>query len=240
MELFGDVLPAVTSFAELLVQRGIPRGLLGPREADRIWERHLLNCALLEPFVPPDASVADIGSGAGLPGIVLALQRPDLTVSLIEPLLRRTTFLAEVIAELDLANVEVVRARADAVAGTRRWDVVTARAVASLGALIRWSAPLLAPRGTLRAMKGAQVVAGLESEETRQELERYGSEAPAVIRLGAAADTTTLVQLTLIEPPVSGTSRRRGSPAPGGGRRRSVGGQRPAPSSRSGHDGGRT
>lgn len=154
--VFSDALPAVERYAALLAEEGTVRGLIGPREVPRLWERHLLNCALVTDVVPEGASVADLGSGAGLPGLVMALRRPDLHVCLVEPLLRRTTFLAEAVAALGLEDrVEVVRARAEELHGQRSFDVVTSRAVAALDKLARWSLPLVAPGGEFVAMKGS-------------------------------------------------------------------------------------
>ena len=136
------------------------RGLIGPREAPRLWDRHLLNCAVLGEVVPRGVAVADVGSGAGLPGLVLAIARPDLRVTLVEPLLRRTRFLDEVVDLLGLqAQVEVLRGRAEELADGRTFDVVTARAVAPLERLARWCLPLVAPGGELVAMKGASAPA---------------------------------------------------------------------------------
>src|SRR3954451_9787803 len=147
--------PLAERYADLLATDGVVRGLIGPREAPRLWDRHLVNCALLGELMPAGASVCDIGSGAGLPGLVLAIARPDLRLTLVEPLLRRTTFLDEAVERLSLANVEVVRARADALHGERTFDVVTSRAVAPLDRLLTWSMPLVDPHGALVAMKGS-------------------------------------------------------------------------------------
>ena len=129
----SERLPLIAAYAASLADAGVVRGLIGPREVPRLWERHLLNCAVLGEAVPEGVEVCDIGSGAGLPGLVLAIARPDLRLTLVEPLLRRTTYLSEVVEELGLDNVEVVRGRADALHGERRFDVVTSRAVAPLG-----------------------------------------------------------------------------------------------------------
>ena len=115
--VFSDALPRAEQYAELLAVEGTLRGLIGPREVPRLWERHLVNCALVTDLIGPDSTVCDIGSGAGLPGLVMAIRRPDLVVTLVEPLLRRTTFLDEVVAALGLTNVEVVRDRAAALHG---------------------------------------------------------------------------------------------------------------------------
>ena len=169
-------------YAELLATEGVVRGLIGPREAPRLWERHLLNCAVLGEAVPAKAAVCDIGSGAGLPGLVLAIARPDLSITLVEPLLRRTTFLHEVVDTLGLTTVEVVRGRAEELHGERSFDVVTSRAVAPLERLLRWSMPLVAPTGTLLAMKGSSIQD--EIAETAGLIDRLGLTAPAVISLG--------------------------------------------------------
>src|SRR5919198_6221741 len=142
-EVFGDALPMAEGYATLLAGAGVERGLIGPREADRLWDRHLLNCAAVAEIIMPDAEVIDLGSGAGLPGIVLGIIRPDLSITLLEPLLRRVNFLSECVAELGLQNVTVRRARAEEVAGSLSGDVVTARAVAPLDRLLRWGLPLL-------------------------------------------------------------------------------------------------
>lgn len=160
----GPAAPALTQYAELLVGPGIDRGLLGPREAPRMWDRHILNCAVVaDPqagFLDPGVRVADIGSGAGLPGLVWALTRPDLQIVLIESLLRRVSFLTECVQELGIGDrVSVVRARAEEIAGRAPTeggiDVVTARAVAPLGTIAQWAAPLVREGGELLAIKGA-------------------------------------------------------------------------------------
>jgi 16S rRNA (guanine527-N7)-methyltransferase len=153
-DMFGTRLALAVRFAEHLSSSGIERGLLGPREVPRMWDRHILNCAAVAPLLPPDADVADIGSGAGLPGVPLAIARPDVAVRLVEPLLRRTTWLGEVVADLGLANVEIVRARAEDLAGRLEVDVATARAVAPLAHLAELCLPLIRPGGLLLALKG--------------------------------------------------------------------------------------
>jgi 16S rRNA (guanine527-N7)-methyltransferase len=140
-------------YADILAGAGVVRGLLGPREVTRLWDRHLLNCAQIASAFAPAVRVCDVGSGAGLPGVVLALLRPDLEVTLLEPLLRRTRFLDEVVTELALPHVQVVRGRAEEHAGAG-FDAVTARAVAPLDRLVRWTLPLCRPDGMLLAMKG--------------------------------------------------------------------------------------
>lgn len=182
-----DRLPLAEAYAELLATAGVERGLIGPREAPRLWDRHLLNCAVLGDLLPEGSGVADIGSGAGLPGLVLAIHRPDLRLTLIEPLLRRTTFLEEVVAQLELDNVEVVRGRADLLHGKRTFDVVTSRAVAPLGRLLEWSMPLVAPHGALVAMKGSSIQ------------EEIVEAAPILAKLGCAEPTVSVLGESLLE-----------------------------------------
>jgi 16S rRNA (guanine527-N7)-methyltransferase len=193
-----DRLPLAERYAELLATDGVVRGLIGPREAPRLWERHLLNCAALGEWIPTDASVCDIGSGAGLPGLVLAIARPDLEITLVEPLLRRTTFLLEAVDVLGLARVEVVRGRAESLHGERRFDVVTSRAVAPLGRLLDWSMPLVAPEGALVAMKGSSVAE--EIAAARSELARWGCADPETRVLGSGLSTTMAVRVTWADP----------------------------------------
>lgn len=164
--VFGDRLDLAVRFAEHLATTGVERGLIGPREGERIWERHVLNCAVVEELVPraPDGgrtSVADVGSGAGLPGIALAIARPDLAVTLIEPMERRTEWMAMVVADLGL-DAEVLRARAEEIHGDRTFGVVAARAVAALDRLARWTVPLVRPGGAVLALKGASAEADIE------------------------------------------------------------------------------
>src|SRR5262249_16173689 len=140
---------------------GVVRGLIGPRETERLWDRHLLNCAVIDELLPERGEVVDIGSGAGLPGLVIALVRPSLQVVLVESMLRRYAFLEECVGELGLENVRVVRARAEDLAGTMRVDVATARAVAPLDRLAGWAAGLLRPGGELLAIKGQSAAAEL-------------------------------------------------------------------------------
>lgn len=180
VEVFGDTLPRARGYADLLATTGISHGLVGPREAPRLWDRHLVNCALLEPLLAPGSTVVDIGSGAGLPGVVLAIARPDLQVHLVEPLLRRTTWLESTIAHLGLDNVTVHRGRAEEMTLTA--PVVTARAVASLDKLVLWSFPLLPPAGRLLALKGEG--AATELEVAQPMLAAHGVERSAVHVLG--------------------------------------------------------
>lgn len=157
-QYFGTAWPAVQGFADLLRIHGVERGLMGPNEAGRLWERHLLNSAGVTGLLPPSSSVVDLGSGAGLPGVVAAAMRPDCHVVLLEPMERRTDWLRFVVNELALANVEVLRGRAEDVVGAVRVEAVTARAVSALDNLYRWAAPLVRPGGLLLAIKGARAV----------------------------------------------------------------------------------
>jgi 16S rRNA (guanine527-N7)-methyltransferase len=194
--LFGDRLPLAEAYANLLATDGVARGLIGPREAPRIWARHLLNCAAIAELIPIGSSITDVGSGAGLPGMVLAVARPDLTVVLVEPLARRTAFLAEAVATLGLAGtVTVLRARAEecvegplAVAPA---DVVTARAVAPLDRLAGWCLPLVAIGGRLLALKGATAA------------EEVAAHRAAVGRLGGAMPVVRLCGIDVVDPPTT-------------------------------------
>jgi 16S rRNA (guanine527-N7)-methyltransferase len=188
--VFSESLPTIEAYAARLATDGTIRGLIGPREVPRLWERHLVNCALVTELVDQSATVCDIGSGAGLPGLVMAIRRPDLTVTLVEPLLRRTTFLTDVVEALGLPNVEVVRARADALHGQRLFDVVTSRAVAPLDRLSEWSLPLVRSGGVFLAMKGSSVQAELDS--AAQAISAGRGVVDEIVELGA----------DLLEPPV--------------------------------------
>ncbi|RZT81805.1 16S rRNA m(7)G-527 methyltransferase [Micromonospora violae] len=198
LTLFGDRLDLAAAYAELLATDGVVRGLIGPREAPRIWDRHLLNCAAVAERIPSDATVLDVGSGAGLPGLVLAIARPDLTVTLIEPLARRTSFLIEVVERLGLArSVRVFRGRADEAASGSSGrepisgDVVTARAVAPLDRLAGWSLPLAVRGGRLLALKGSSAAAEIEEH------------AEVVARLGGGQPTVELCGVGVIDPPTT-------------------------------------
>ncbi|HEU5036099.1 MAG TPA: 16S rRNA (guanine(527)-N(7))-methyltransferase RsmG [Nocardioides sp.] len=196
----SDRMELAERYAGLLATDGVVRGLIGPREVPRLWDRHLVNCALLADLVPPGADVCDIGSGAGLPGLVLAIARTDLQVTLVEPLLRRTTFLEEAVTALGLDHVEVVRGRADSLHGRRRFAVVTSRAVAPLDRLLGWSMPLVEPTGALVAMKGSSI--GDEIEAARPVLAELGCAEPEVRILGEgiAPSTTVAVRVAWADP----------------------------------------
>lgn len=193
-EAFGEFLPLAVRYVELLAGPGIDRGLLGPREVPRLWDRHLLNCVALINELAAQDDVGDVGSGAGLPGVVLGLRRPDVSVTLVEPLLRRTTFLEEVVAELGLGNVRVLRGRAEELAGSVLFDVVTARAVAPLERLAAWTLPLLRPGGRLLAMKGS--AAADELRTAQPVLARLGGTAAEVVPVGSGDAATWIVRVT--------------------------------------------
>lgn len=196
--IFGDRLELAIRYAEILATDGVERGLIGPREVPRIWERHLFNCAVVSELLPEGARVIDVGSGAGLPGIALALARPDVTVLLVESLARRVQFLTEVIERLQLPRVEVLRARAEECVGkVPPAEVVTARAVAPLDRLTRWCLPLTAPGGRLLALKGES--AAEEVAEHREAIRRHGGGEPEIVRcgVGAVEPPTTVVIVPL-------------------------------------------
>lgn len=214
--MFASALPTAEEYADLLAGPGSERGLMGPREVPRLWERHILNCAVLTELIPEGATVCDVGSGAGLPGLVVAIRRPDLRVTLVEPLLRRTTFLEEAVEQLGLTNVEVVRARADQLHGGRQFDVVTSRAVAALDALLAWSMPLVRDGGALVAMKGAS--APEELEAASDAVRTLGGLRPEVITIrhdGLSFPTTVVrVEAGPSRQIASGTASRAAGRAP--------------------------
>ncbi len=189
-------------YQEILAGPGLERGLMGPREMPRLWVRHILNCAVVaEPelgLIPTGALVADVGSGAGFPGLVWAITRPDLTMILIEPLLRRATFLTEAVIDLGLTDrVTVLRARAEKVVATPNWtgvDIVTARAVAPMERLLGWTMPLLKPIGDLLALKGSS--AQTEIDGAREVFGTYKITEIAVLTCGAGVvePETTVVR----------------------------------------------
>jgi 16S rRNA (guanine527-N7)-methyltransferase len=196
----SERLPLAERYVELLATAGVERGLIGPREAPRLWERHVFNCLALTALVAPDATVADLGSGAGLPGLVLAIGRPDLSVTLVEPLQRRTIFLDEVIDELGLQDVRVVRGRAEELHGRGRFDVVTARALAPLARLLGWGMPLVAGPGALLAMKGSS--AAEEIEGAAPALRELRCAPPEILQVAGpdGSSTATVVRVAHAEP----------------------------------------
>ncbi len=195
-EVLGDAAPRVERYASLLAGAGVERGLLGPNEVPRLWERHLLNSAVIAELVPRPCSLVDLGSGAGLPGIVLALVLPDVEVVLLEPALRRAAFLDECVVELALGNARVVRARAEQMTGELAADVVTARAVAPLDRLAAMALGLLKPGGILLAVKGAK--AAEEIRDAERALSRLGVRDVTVLTAGSGKvdPAATVVRLT--------------------------------------------
>ena len=169
--LFGERAEQAERYHDCLLNEGIEWGLIGPKEGPRLWERHILNSLPVAALIPEGASVCDIGSGAGLPGIPLALARPDCQVTLVEPLARRTSFLELVASRLELPNLTIVRSKAENHRGS--YSVVTARAVAPLPRLVKWSWHLIAPGGALLAIKGSN--AQEELDEAREALEEVGA-----------------------------------------------------------------
>lgn len=196
--LFGERLPLAERYVAHLASSGIVRGLIGPREVPRLWSRHVLNCAVVEELVARDARVADVGSGAGLPGLCLALARPDLRITLIEPLERRVQWLDEVVADLGLTNVRVLRARAEqAKDEVGEVDVVTARAVSALVGLVDITLPLLRGTGELLALKGRS--AADEVRKAQKKLDRLGARSVEIVPAGESLleEPTTVVRVRL-------------------------------------------
>jgi 16S rRNA (guanine527-N7)-methyltransferase len=196
--VFGESAQLAERYAELLATDGVTRGLIGPRETERIWDRHLLNCGVVAELIPEHGELVDIGSGAGLPGVVLAMLRPSLRVVLLEPLLRRSVFLEECVAALGLANATVVRARAEEKAAERiKADIATARAVAPLDRLAGWARGVLRPGGELLAIKGESAEAELTA--ARPALSRLGVRSTEVLQAGngRVIPTTTVVRVVM-------------------------------------------
>lgn len=198
---FGERLDLAVGYARLLAGPGVERGLIGPREVDRLWDRHILNCAAVGELIGPGARVVDIGSGAGLPGLPLAIARPDLAVTLVEPMLRRCNFLTEAVAILGI-GVTVVRGRAEDRAVLEEFggsaDVVVSRAVADLEKLTRWSLPMLRPGGRMLALKG---------ERAQAEVAEHGT----AMRRGGATDIEVLeCGASFVQPPTTVVAATRG------------------------------
>jgi 16S rRNA (guanine527-N7)-methyltransferase len=195
--VFGDRLGVAEQFVGLLAESGVSHGLIGPREVTRLWERHVLNCAVIQEAIALDQMVIDVGSGAGLPGLALAIARPDLDLHLIEPMLRRTNWLSMAVDQLGLTNVTVHRGRAEEFAGKLRAPVVTARALARLSELARWCLPLLLPGGSLLAIKGSSVAEEVESD--RAVLRRLGAidEVIETYGVGIVDQETTVLRVVM-------------------------------------------
>lgn len=218
--IFGERLPLAVRYHAALATAGVERGLIGPREVPRLWDRHILNCAVLGELIEPNATVVDVGSGAGLPGIPLAIARPDLEISLVEPLLRRTVFLGEFLQDVGLP-VTVVRGRAEQdgvlkeVGGA---DVVTSRAVAPLAKLAHWSLPLLRDHGRMLALKGSSALD--EIERDAEELEKSGAGRITILECGGSVlqEPTTVVSAELL-PRSERAAIRKGKKGAARGRR---------------------
>jgi 16S rRNA (guanine527-N7)-methyltransferase len=208
---FGPALGLAERYAALLTGPAVERGLLGPAEAPRLWERHLLNCAAVAALVPSPCSLIDLGSGAGLPGIVLAMLLPDVTVTLLEPMARRAVFLDECVRILGLGNAEVRRGRAEEVAGRLSADVVTARAVAPMYKLAGLAIALANPGGMVLAIKGAGAAA--ELSRARPVLRQLGARDVEVLHAGGdrVNPAATVIRFTVGQVP-----RGRQRPGPPG------------------------
>ncbi|MBK8470660.1 MAG: 16S rRNA (guanine(527)-N(7))-methyltransferase RsmG [Actinomycetales bacterium] len=181
-QVFGDSLAIAEKYVAELADTGVSHGLIGPREAPRLWERHVLNCAVIAELIPQGATCIDVGSGAGLPGLALAIARPDLQVTLVEPLSRRASWLEGVVERLGVVGVKIRNARAESLAGELHADVVTARAVADLPTLAQWCFPLIDGDGRLLALKGSQAQAELDAAADR--LRALGASAWRVVACG--------------------------------------------------------
>lgn len=196
-KIFGDRLDLAKRYVEHLATSGIERGLIGPREVPRLWERHVLNCAVVQELIEDGASVADVGSGAGLPGLCLAIARPDLQLTLIEPLERRVIWLTEVVDDLELENVDIMRSRAEQVVGHVDADYVTARAVSALVGLLDITMPILRGTGQLLALKGRS--AQEEIDKAKKKLNKYGARTTEILVTGEdlLEEPTTVVRVML-------------------------------------------
>lgn len=195
--VFGDAAGVAVRYVELLATTGVEWGLIGPRETDRLWERHVFNSAAVADLIPDRAHVVDVGSGAGLPGIPLALRRPDLRVTLLEPLLRRATFLTQAVEALGLADrVEVVRVRAED--HRTSYDTVLSRALAPLPRLLGWCLPLMTRGGAVLALKGRS--AQQEVDEVSRDLVRQRLSAEVLsLTAYAGAEAATVVRVRRVE-----------------------------------------
>jgi len=193
--IFGERLDLAKRYVEHLATSGTERGLIGPREVPRLWSRHVLNCAVIESEISQGSHVADVGSGAGLPGLCLAIARPDLELTLIEPLERRVIWLQEVVDDLGLQNVTVMRTRAELAVGMVNADVVTARAVSALSNLAGLTIPLLAGDGEVVAIKGRS--AGEEIDKAAKVIRKLGGVQTSVVVVGEdlLEEPTTVVRI---------------------------------------------
>jgi 16S rRNA (guanine527-N7)-methyltransferase len=192
-QLYRDQFPLINRYVDILRLTAVAWGLLGPREADRLWDRHILNSAALSGLIAADSAVADVGSGAGLPGIPLAILRPDIRMTLIEPLLRRSTFLTQTVEELGITDhVTVVRSRAED--HQQSYDVVAARALAPLNRLIGWCNRLRAPDGVILALKGASTNDEILAANRELAVAQLDAEV-LIVRAHPEADPATVVRL---------------------------------------------
>ncbi len=198
--IFGDRLDLAKRYVEHLATSGTERGLIGPREIPRLWSRHVLNCAVIENQIAHGSHVADVGSGAGLPGLCLAIARPDLELTLIEPLERRVIWLQEVVDDLGLTNVTIMRTRAELAVGLVEADVVTARAVSAMSNLAGLTIPLLAGKGEVVAIKGRS--AGEEIAKAAKVIRKLGGVSTSVVLVGEdlLEEPTTVVRIVVNKP----------------------------------------
>lgn len=196
-KIFGDRLGLAERYVEHLATSGTERGLIGPREIPRLWGRHVLNCAVIESEIAQGSHVADVGSGAGLPGLCLAIARPDLELTLIEPLERRVIWLQEVVDDLGLSNVTIMRTRAELAVGMVKADVVTARAVSALSNLAGLTIPLLDGEGEVVAIKGRS--AAEEIEKAAKVIRKLGGVQTSVVTVGQnlLEEPTTVVRIVV-------------------------------------------
>jgi 16S rRNA (guanine527-N7)-methyltransferase len=216
-QVFGDRLGLAERFTAILTDSGVSHGLVGPHEVSRLWERHVLNCAVIHPAISVDQMVIDVGSGAGLPGLALAIARPDLDLHLVEPMLRRTDWLSMAVADLGLPNVTVHRGRAQDFWGILSAPVVTSRAVARLSELATWCLPLLLPGGSMLAIKGLSITEELEAD--RAVLRRLGAIDEAIENYGRGVvdQETTVLRVVLGDRPMQRGAVRKGGAAKKGG-----------------------
>ena len=194
--IFGSQIEKARAFAQKLANDSDDLGLLGPRELDKLWTRHILNSAVVAETVKAGDLVADVGSGAGLPGIPMAIALPEARFVLIEPMERRSNWMLEVIEELGLTNVEVRRARAEEVLDLK-FDIVTARAVAALDKLLRLIVPLLKPGGSLIALKGWKAAEEIEAARKLQKKLGIASFEIQICGEKFLAEPTSVVKTTL-------------------------------------------
>jgi 16S rRNA (guanine527-N7)-methyltransferase len=202
VQVFGERLALAERFTAILTDSGVSHGLIGPREVPRLWERHVLNCAVIHSAIATGQMVIDVGSGAGLPGLALAIARPDLDLHLVEPMLRRTNWLSMAVAELGLTNVIVHRGRAEQFRGILSAPVVTARAVARLSELATWCLPLLLPGGSLLAIRGSSVADEVEAD--RVVLRRLGAVDEVIESFGRGIvdQETTVLRVVMGDHPI--------------------------------------